>query len=253
MILHRIKTVSVYVLLVLCALLMFWACVAREKAIRLDELNSLSHLKDLVSDQLVRIDGPGYGYEQVYLAKEAGMLLSGQEPIFDIVVKGEINQAKKMWIQNFAVNDFSLLLLKGNVFKVRRSVKSQTPAITIAMAGEGSATGLRSDVVSIPKPPYTIARLQFSNSALPNFSLLSYGTNFYVRGTYEANLGSPADVGKAGHRIPTNQILKLLFDIEFPDGKTGTLSGRLYLLHYAVKQIQTQAISFDCLYFVSFE
>lgn len=240
-------------LLALCALLTMWTCVAQEKAVRLDELNSLSQLKELVSAQLVRIDGPGYGYEQVYLAKEAGMLLSGQEPIFDIVVKGELNQAKKMWIQNFAVNDFSLLLIKGNVFKVKRNVKSQTPVVSIAMAGEGTATGLRSDIVSIPKPPYTIARLQFSNSALPNFSFLSYGTNFYVRGTYKAYLGSPADVGKAEHRLPTTQILKLLFDIEYPDGKTGTLSGRLYLLHYAVKQIQAQVINFDCLYFVSFE
>jgi hypothetical protein len=189
----------------------------------------------------------------VYLANTGSMLVTGREPIFDIVVKGEINQAKKIWIQNFALNDYSLLLTKGNVFKVKRSAKSQTPVVTIAMVGKGTATGLRSDVMSIPKPPYTIARLQFSNSTLPNFSFLNYGTNFYVRGTYEAHLGNPADTGKTEHRLPTTQILKLLFDIEYPEGKTGVLSGRLFLLNYEIKQVQSQKISFDCLYFVSIE
>ncbi len=251
--LHRLNPPLAYALLLPAVLLILSTCIAQEKAVRLDELNSLSHLHELVSAQLLRIDNPGHGYSNVYLATKDSSLLSGQEPVFDIVVKGEINQVKKMWIQNFVINDFSLLLLKGNVFKVKRSVKSQIPVVTIAMVGEGTITGLRSDIMPIPKPPYTIARLQFSNSTLPNFSFLSYGTNFYVRGTYQANLGVPEDLGKAEHRIPTTEVLKLLFDVEYPEGKTGTLSGKLYLLNYEVKQVQAQKISFNCLYFISFE
>jgi hypothetical protein len=169
------------------------------------------------------------------------------------VVKGELTQSKKIWIQNYAINDFSLLLLKGNVFKVKRSTKSQTPVVTIAMAGEGTASGLRSDILAIPKPPYTVARLQFSNSALPNFSLLSYGTNFYVRGTYEAYLGETKDTAKVEQRIPITQVLKLLFDIEYSSGNPGLLSGKLYLLHYEVTQVHPHKILIDCLFFISVE
>jgi hypothetical protein len=248
----HIRKASLFVVLILAGFF-FFSCIEQEKAVRLGELHSLSHLREMVSAQPVRIQDPDYGYVNVYLAARESSVLTGRESVFDIVVKGELSQSKKIWIQNYAVNDFSLLLLKGSTFKVKRSVKSQTPIVTIAMASEGHTSGLRSDVLAIPKPPYTVARLQFSDSALPNFSLLSYGTNFYVRGTYEAHLGEAKDTAKAEQRIPITQILKLLFDIEYPAGNPGLLSGKLYLLHYEVTQVQPQRILIDCLFFVSVE
>jgi hypothetical protein len=68
----------------------------KKKAVRLEELNSLNHLPELVSAQLVRIDNPGHGYQHVYLATKESMLLTSQETIYGILVKGEMNQAKNI-------------------------------------------------------------------------------------------------------------------------------------------------------------
>jgi hypothetical protein len=229
------------------------ACVEDEKVVRLGEVNSLSHLGMLVKAQHVRISNPGRGWQNITLATDKEYLLNGEEPRFDLVFKGDINQAKMLWIKNFAVDNFSLLLFKGNIFKVKRAANSDAPVVTITMIGQGGISGARSEVITIKKPPFIIARIQFSGISLPSLKAEASAKSFYLKGTYVISVGSGKDTELTDYNTPTDQLLKLLFEIEYPAGKPGSLTGKVYLLDYTAASVSSGRISMDCLYFISID
>jgi hypothetical protein len=156
-----------------------------------------------------------------------------------------------MWIRNFVLNDFSLLYSSGNRFRVKRLARASLPQVVLTMSGRGTLSGVRAEVDPLSQPPYTIARISFSGNALPDFSLASAKKSFYVKAEYAADTGGR--VGRGGmnaalYDVPLKRLLRLLFEMEYPGGGPGSMSGRVYLLLYKVKRAAAREIVFDCVY-----
>jgi hypothetical protein len=243
----------IFLVIFLMGLLWGTACVQQEKAARLDQIDSLNRLESLASAGIIRLEDPGNGFKNIIFAVNRNKLTVDKEPVFDVVIKGELGKAKETLIKNNYIDDFTLLLLKGNRFRVKRASGTSAPQVLITMSGKGTASGVRAELMPIAKPPYTIARLLFSTGALPDFNLATTGKGLYVQAEYQAAAGSAENADAAAYNVPLQRLLKLLFEIEYPQGRPGSIAGTVFLLHYKVKQIQAQSILFDCLYYVEIE
>ena len=231
----------------------FASCIEEQKVVRLEEVDSLGYLGTLADARQVEISNPGRGWRNLVVSADKNRLLTGEEPLYDIVLVGQMNTAKEMWIKNFAADSFSVLLSGGNSFRVKRSGGGSQPVVTITMAGKGVSYGARAEITSQSRPPYTVARINLLDAAIPNFKVGSAAKSFYLRGTYDFYLRSEKDVEQAEYRTPTDRLLKLLFEIEYPNGEAGALSGRIYLLNYTAGSVSSDSLSMDCLYYITID
>ncbi len=234
-------------------LLLGASCMQQEKAARLNQIPSLTRLQSLASSGRMRIENPGNGFTSLVVAGNRNALSADNDPVFDVVVKGELSNAGQTLIKSNYIDAFTLLLLKGNRFRVKRASGASAPQVFITMSGQGRTSGVRAELIPIAKPPYTIARLHFSTGALPDFNLTTGGRGLYAQADFRADLGGGANTNAADYHIPLQRLLKFLFEIEYPRGTSGSISGNVFLLRYEVKQVQAQSILFNCLFYVEIE
>ncbi len=229
-------------------LIFFTACVQKETAVRVGQVESLDRLNSLASGGTVRIQDPGNGFDRVVIGTNRNNFTGSGQGIFDYVVRGALSTSKEMWIRNFALNDFSLLYSSGNRFRVKRLARASLPQVVLTMSGRGTLSGVRAEVDPLSQSPYTIARISFSGNALPDFSLASAKKSFYVKAEYAADTGERGGMDAALYDVPLKRLLRLLFEMEYPGGGPGSMSGRVYLLLYKVKRAAAREIVFDCVY-----
>jgi hypothetical protein len=230
------------------------SCRQQETATRLDQITSLDRLEGLASSGRMRIEDPGNGFSSVVVASRRNALTSDDDAVFDVVVKGELSKSRQTLIQNNYMDELTLLLIRGSRFRIKRAPGASAPQVIVSMSGKGAVSGVRSELVPIVKPPYSIARILISAAgALPDFNPAAGGRGIYIQADFRADLGAGGNADAADYRIPLQRLLKLLFEIEHPPGSSGSISGSVFLLHYKVKQAQAQSVLFDCLYYVTID